>query len=94
MHFFVDNDYSSYRQLLGKTVLIFLKGCHRIPELKVSCGGLENFFLKIGLEVQKPAGSSVGYAQLLREKLSYIYYKTDATSQKSNSWLISFIFFC
>ncbi len=57
---------------LLKTVFIFQKGsplCTRIASFK--WWSRELFFL-IGLEVQKPAGSSVGNAHLPLEKLSYI----------------------
>jgi hypothetical protein len=49
---------------------------HLLPELQVSCGGPGNFFkYKLAQEVvQKPAGSSVGYAHLPLQKL--LQYKT------------------
>jgi hypothetical protein len=78
--------------LLASCVQIPKRKVHLIPELQVSCGDLGNLFLKIGLEVQKPAGSSVSYAHLPLEKLSYLYYKTDDTSQKSN-FLANFLNF-
>ncbi len=74
--------------IFWQTVFIFQKGCPLI--IRIACfiwGSRELFF--IGLEGQKPAGSSGGYDHLPLEKLSYIITLM-TPPKKSYSWLISF----
>jgi hypothetical protein len=54
-----------------QTVFLFLKGCPFTTRIATFMWGLGNLFLKIVLEIQKTAGSSVDYAHIPLEKLSY-----------------------
>jgi hypothetical protein len=58
----------------GKLYSYCKKGCPCTPRIASSCGGLGNLkiFFFIGLEVKKPAGSSVSNAHLPLVKLAYI----------------------
>ncbi len=83
-----------YRQYFSKLFSYSKRAVHTLSELQVSYGSLGNFFFSIGPEVKKPWGSQgVMTISLFKGSLTLLYYKSYDTSQKSNPWLISFIFF-